>query len=314
MFYSHKVKLVEELQGLDNSMFYGNVKEVTTKEFFYDVELENYYEAPDCIEVKTFSETGKILSRSNKYSRRWGDVMGFDLEDSSVKYFYDENALLTNVIFYDEGLKINRLIEYFYESENKLSLIKSDRITYNQFTEFQYYDRKLLKILTNSVTGEVKRDIILYDNHNRIISEESIFKKLEGNYPVKNPSKKYYYDNDSFITEHYFDNKITSTETKLNNGKLVNRTNYDENGKLFSIVNVLYSNNIITTVCNSGNDHQIFKTIQYLDQNQKVIRRTTYKNGDILDAESIIKYDEFNNCIYDETIDFSRTTTDYEYQ
>lgn len=181
---------MEEQEDIDNSKFYGNVKEITTKEFFYDVNLEKYDEAPDRIEVKTFSETGKILSRSNKYSRRCGDIMGFDLEDSSAEYFYDENDLLIKVVFYDEDLKIDCLSEYFYKSKNKLSLIKFDRIAFHQTTEFQYYDKKLIKILTNSVTGEVGRDIILYDDHNRIISEESIFRKLEGNYPIKNPSKK----------------------------------------------------------------------------------------------------------------------------
>lgn len=305
---------MEVNEVIDNSKFFGNVKKITAKEFYFDNYLGKYDETPDSIEIKTFSQTGKILSQINKYSRRWGDFNGFDLEDSSVEYFYNENNLLVKIIFYDENLEIDCLIEYFYNTKDKLSLIREDRIAFYQITEFQYYDDKLIKILTNSVTGQVKKDIILYDNNNRILSEESIFKKIEGNYPIKNPSKKYYYNEDSFITEYYYDNAINSRETKLNDGRLINRINYDDNGKLHSIIDVQYSDNIVTTVSNSANNEQIHKTIEYLDQNKKSTRKTICKDGNTRNTEFIFKNDEFNNCIYEEVVEFSKILTDYEYQ
>lgn len=305
---------MKEQDGLDNKKYFGNVKNIITQEFFFDIDLKKYDEIACLIESSTYNQKGKILTKSCQYTRRYGDMMGFDLENSSTEYFYNENDLIEKIINYDKDLKIDCITEYSYNVENKLIYIKFDSIVSYLTTEFRHTDNKLIKILTNSITGIVKKDIIHYDYLNRIISEESIYEEIKGNYPIKNPSKKYYYDDASYIIEHYFDKIINTKETYLNSGKLINRINYDESGKLYSIVNVHYNENIITTLHNKANGELIHKRINYLDENNNPSKVIVYKNGDITETEIITKYDEFKNCIYEEIVGFSRTIIQYEYE
>lgn len=296
-------------EELDNKKYYNNVKKVVMNEYFFSVSDD----MPTTIESCTYNDKGQILSKSNNYSERFGDVSGFDLDNSSEEYFYNENDWLKKIISYDENLEIDCVTEYSYNDENKLNLIKVDRFGNYQTTEFHYYHNKVIKILVSSITGEVKRDIIFYDNSNRIISEESIFRKIEGNYSVKNLSKRYIYNEDLVIIESFTNGKINSKETSLSNGKLIERINYSENEEEFSRVNVEYSDDFITTVCSSPMDEQIFKTIDFLDANSKRIKSLRYGKEDVLTYEIIYKYDKFNNCIYEEMVDYSKTIIDFEY-
>jgi|GEM_PF-6190180 len=296
-------------EELDNKKYYNNVKKVVMNEYFFSVGDD----MPTTIESCTYNDKGQILSKSNNYSERFGDVSGFDLDNSSEEYFYNENDLLKKIISYDENLEIDCITEYSYNDENKLNLIKVDRFGNCQTTEFHYYHNKVIKILVNSITGEVKRDIIFYDNSNRIISEESIFRKIEGNYSVKNPSKKYYYNEDSFVSEFYIEGKINSKETSLNNGKLVKRINYSENEEEFSIVNVEYNDDFITTICTTPYNTQMSKIIDFLDINNNRVRRLRYGKDNVIISEVVFEYDKFNNCIYEEIVNYSKTIIDFEY-
>lgn len=305
---------MEEQENLDNKKYFGNVKKIITKEYFFDTELNEYDEAPCSIESSTYNRIGNLLQESLEYTRRFGDVMGFDLKNSSTEYFYYENDLIKKIINYDENSRVNCITEYYYDIENKLNSIKVDRIAFYQITEFQYSVNKIIKTLTNSKIGLIKKDIILYDNENRIISEETIYEKIKGNYTAKNPSKKVHYGDASFIIEHYIDKIITSKEIYLNNNKLIKRVNHDDFGQLFSVVNINYYDNTITTLHNKANGELINKKIEYLNENSRVEKAIVYKNEEIIESEIIYKYDEFMNCIYEEIVGFSLITTQYEYQ
>lgn len=307
---------METQEDLSNKRYFNNVKKVITKEYIFDEQLKKYNDNPIVIETFTYNQKGEISSKSERCFEKYHETMGYDLYDSDMEYFYNDIDLLKKTISYDENSEIDCITEYFYNDENKLNLVKVDRIKFYQITEYKYFDKQVIKILTNSVVGEVKKDIILYDSLNRVISEESVFKKIEGNYPVKNPSKKYYYNTDSFITECYLDNKISSKEIKSLSGKLIKKMNFNEYELIFSIIKFQYDDNVVTTIHKNPEGKQIFKTIAYLDYNNNCIKNLRFNNSDVLEntTETIFKYDEFSNCIYEEFINSIKYITEYEYQ
>ncbi|HEY6142193.1 MAG TPA: hypothetical protein VIV55_02025 [Flavobacterium sp.] len=307
---------MEIQEDLNNKRFFKNVKRVITKEYIFEEQLKKYNDNPIVVETVTYNQKGEISSKSQKCFEKYHEVMGYDLYDSNAEYFYNDIDLLKKIISYDENFKIDCITEYFYNDENTLNLVKVDRIAFYQTTEFKYFDKQVIKTLINSVVGEVKKDVILYDSLNRIISEESIFRKIEGNYPVKNPSKKYYYNTDSIVTEYFLDSKITSKETKSLSGKLIKRINFNEDESIFSEIEFQYKDNLVTTINKDPEGKQSSKTVAYLDYNYNCIKKLRFNNNDVLEntTEAIFKYDKFSNCIYEEFINCIKYITEYEYQ